>query len=196
MSSVDQRKILSFQGPDQALSEHRQKRVEKNKRVVRLAEVEAQIRTYNPNFDFAELRRALRWSRQRPKSSKNKTIDDHFSDPLLIVEHLVKYAKADRKTILASILYPAVRPIAGAGPDRHSLDDIENKFPGGVRQQIENTLRFRALNLPRDGNEETTRLFLLMSLQAAQGPGPILIRGAQLIANLERVLDERAGGGI
>ncbi len=133
-----------------------------------------------------QIRDALSWALGNLKSLKVKTIDDEFSDPLLLVNTMIKYASPDIETILAAILYPSVRPIEGNGVDWHRLADIQEKFGVGVRDTIENTLRFRSLNL----NDEDVGLFRIMSLWAAQGRGPILIRAGQLLCNIKEEIEE------
>ena len=98
------------------------------KRQKRIKAIERDARVYDRNFRFKDVIEALKLAdhlaRYRPK-------DDLFSDPLLITELLVKYSHADTDTIVASILYPIVRPLYNQGVDVRTLDQIEKRFKKG-----------------------------------------------------------------
>lgn len=184
----------------------------------RLDALEKKIKLTNPSFDFPELVRAFNWEKRASntpeaknsqKLNKSLSVDDYFSDTLLIVENLVRFAKVDRETLLASVLYRAVRPVddAAVTPEKlkeinAKLDDIEDKFgptsgasSSGVRQLVERTLRFRAFKMlnPKEGAtcdiSDNITMFRMMALWVAEDPRAILIRAVQMASNLKRIAD-------
>lgn len=173
-------------------------RAERNSRSYRLSALVASIREYDPHIKREDLELALAWSARRFKSPRVTTINDLFSDPLLIAEELVRLVKADRTTILAAILYPAVRPHDGVGVDRDGLKEIDNMFKeeslprrgSSVRKLVERTLRLRSLdhqNLKQGASqkkEEQLHLFNLMSIWMAEDPRAIAIRVTQRLLNI------------
>ena len=158
--------------------------------------LEDSIRAYEPDFNFEEVRRALAWSKENFKKPRPKSADDYFSAPIVIAKKLVTLAKADRKMILASILYPAARPLENAPLDEGKLKDIQQKFGADVRKLVERTLRFRALKmrpLDLDATQSPAaqmELFRLMGLWVSEDPDAIALRGTQVAVNLEREIEK------
>lgn len=186
----------------------------------RLKDLEANIRRYDPGFDFNEVRKALDIVKPRKGKERKslKIFRDLFSDPLLILESLVAYANPDRETILAAILYPSIRPVDKSnGPDTRRLEYIQEEFGRPVCMVIEDTLRFRALKyaepvfgaqfllqqekatkaerekeeeIRKKEKDEHLRLFRLMGLWLARGRRAILIYTTQLMLNLQSESDK------
>ena len=158
----------------------------------RLYGLVAAIREQKPDFQEDTLKDAVSWSRDRLKSRKIPIKHDEFSDPLVIAEKLVEFAgdKIDSTTILASILYPSVRPKEGHRVDESGMQDIENKFGRKVHDLVRRTLQFRALDKIDLAPESTrtqkehTRDFQLMGLWVAEDPRAILIRATQFAISL------------
>jgi (p)ppGpp synthase/HD superfamily hydrolase len=164
----------------------------------RLATLEKKIHAYNASFDFDELIDALHWAdKNNNEIKKGHGADDYFAEPLRVVENLVAYARADRETILAAVLYGAVPTATYRIRDERRLDSIKDQFRERVASIVDRSLRFRAMALPHlksgatQSLEENRNLDRLMLLGVAEEPAPIAIRGVNLIGNLERVIKDR-----
>jgi hypothetical protein len=162
--------------------------------------IEAALKIHNPGISGYEIEEALNWAYEHlakglPKDKR--TIDSTFTHPMRMVEFLITEARADRETILAAILYPAFCH----GKDTLQIGmvplDKRTFLDDRVCKLIERTLLFRAQNLPdlkpggTQSRDEQIRLFRLMSLWATEcDPRSILIRGLQLVYNLEKIIDD------
>jgi (p)ppGpp synthase/HD superfamily hydrolase len=162
----------------------------------RIHELATKIRMYDPAFDTKKVITALKWARSRQKHQRIATINDVFSDPLLIAEQLVDLVRADGQTILASILYPSVRPVDGNKLDNEGLVWIKNSrdFGEPIYKLVCRTLKLRSLNhlKLRPGASQSERdqisLFNLMSLWMAEDPRAIAIRVVQRIVNMQDIV--------
>ena len=89
--------------------------------------IEQNVRAYDPTFRFHEVDAAYKQARQWAKAGSKDNL-------LRIAELLVKFSKADRETILASIL---IVPFRGREADPDKLNVIEEKFGAKVRILVE-----------------------------------------------------------
>ncbi len=164
----------------------------------RLSALVAKIKEYKPDFQENTLREAVKWSHDRMKARKLLMKHDEFSDPLLIADKLVDYAKdkIDGTAILAAILYPSVRSKEGAAGDTKGMEYIQNNFGSPVHDLVKRTLHFRALdNPPLEADSKQTEAehlynFRVMGLWVATDPRAILIRATQFAINLANATQE------
>ncbi|MFY9287388.1 MAG: HD domain-containing protein [Alphaproteobacteria bacterium] len=159
----------------------------------KLGELGKRVQAYQhpdaPPFKIEEFRKALDLALKHFKSPKSPSINDMFSnDPLRIVEHLVDL-QADTETLLAAILYPAVRP-RSTGIDAVGMQLVE-EFGPNITNLVQRTLQLRSLQLlplsayAEQTHEEQLRLYRVMCLRMAVDPRAILIRGTQSLLNLK-----------
>lgn len=144
------------------------------------------IKSKIPNFDAEEFISALMWAKDRFQKPSFMTVNDLFSDPLIIAERLADTkGKIDRETILAAALYPAVRAIGKHPVDPHGLDEITKRFGARTCRIVKGTLRLRALDIDplkvgaSQPLQEFWRNAALMSMWVADVAPAILIRCVQ-----------------
>lgn len=160
-----------------------------------------EILQQNPSFDFKKLYRALDWWQENNIPLPVKpAVDDYFSHPIKIVSQMLKYAKVDEETIIASVVYPSARARHGLGWDAKKLDAIKQEFGDNVRELAECCLKLRAHQTPRLAQGAAQKLEdhiagnLLSGLLVTRKSAAVLIRSAQKMDNLEREAKARADG--
>jgi hypothetical protein len=178
----------------------------------RFDELLKKVHVYNKEFNAERALDAIFWAKRTTAERSRALPRDIFSNPLIIAERLAELGQADEKTILASILYPCVRPDENNRIREGDFGAIRERFGQSVHNRVCATLALRAIEFKplhkadpvpndtrtpkqiqkdeEDRQKEHLKDFRTMALFAtskflSEMPWAIAIRGVQYLTYVE-----------